>query len=160
LGNDRTEAAGINDADLQAGNFPLNTVTLPESGFGNDPPQSAGATLVVVYRDPSEPLRKILVNEGIYIQPQGATTTQTLQGFYKSAPTPSAKLTYIAGTGAKNPYERISFNGSVLATNPFPDSKSSSDRGWANPTFDVSSLMSRDTNSLDYGETATTTLAG
>ncbi len=103
-------------------------------------------------------MRKIVVNDGVYVQPQGATTTQTLQGFYKSSPTPSAKITYIAGTGAKNPNERIFFNGTLIATNPFPDSNKSSDRGWANPTFNVSSLMSMDTNQLDYGETATTTI--
>src|SRR5438093_2639388 len=87
----------VNDTDLQANGFALNTVTLPESGSGNNPPQSAGASLFVVYRDATQPLRKIVVNDGIFIQAQGATTTQTLQGFYKASATPSAKLTYIVG---------------------------------------------------------------
>src|SRR5205823_5026412 len=46
----------VNDADLQAAGFPLHTVKLPDSGTGNGSPTSAGATLLVVYRDPAQPL--------------------------------------------------------------------------------------------------------
>ena len=51
----------VNDADLVTNGLALNTVTLPEAGNGNNTPQSAGASLLVVYRNPAEPLRKIVV---------------------------------------------------------------------------------------------------
>ncbi|HMJ84258.1 MAG TPA: hypothetical protein VK504_13855, partial [Vicinamibacterales bacterium] len=76
----------VNDADLQANGFGLNTVTLPEAGNGNNTPQSAGASLFVVYRDAAEPLRKIVVYDGVYVQPSlDVPMTQTLRGFYQSA---------------------------------------------------------------------------
>ena len=119
--------------------------------------RSAGASLFVVYRDPTEPLRKIVVHDGIVVQSEVATTTtHKLQGFYKSSATPSAKLTYIGGATLNNPNQRLIFNGSVIPTNLFPGGQGASDRGWANPTFDVSSLMANLPNELDYGETATT----
>src|SRR5712691_3115573 len=48
----------VNDADLTAGGFGLNTVKVHQSN-GNQLPESAGASLVVIYRDPAQPLRKI-----------------------------------------------------------------------------------------------------
>src|SRR5436190_8629499 len=66
----------VNDLDLDTNIDPetslpyaRHTVTLPESGTGNVAPQSAGASLVVVYRDPSEPLRKIVFYDGIAVLP-------------------------------------------------------------------------------------------
>ena len=61
------EATGkriVNNADLVANGFPLHTVKLPVRS-GNNLPESAGATLVVVYRDPNpdraqNPLRKLM----------------------------------------------------------------------------------------------------
>ncbi len=63
------------------------TVTLPVRS-GNQPPESAGASLVVVYRtlDPNEPLRKVVIYDGFH--PQVGLTTpmqQSIQGFYKRA---------------------------------------------------------------------------
>ena len=148
----------VNDADLISNGLALNTVTLPEAGVGNRIPQSAGASLLVVYRNTSEPLRRIVLYDGVFIQPPGVTMTQTLRGFYQSSTTKSAKITHIAGSGAKNPTEQLFFNGSLVAVDPFPDPSVSSDRAWANPTFDVSSLMSPIANPVggSYGETATT----
>ena len=62
----------VNDADLVNNGELLHTVSLPDAGNGNQVPQTAGATLVVVYRhpDPTEPLRKIVLYDGIYIQPR------------------------------------------------------------------------------------------
>ena len=99
----------VNDTDLQAHNLPLHDVKLP-ARQGNQIPESAGGTLVVVYNNPSEPLRKIVFYDGIHIQADlNATMTQTLQGFYRSATTPSAKLTHIIGSGQPNGNERIQF---------------------------------------------------
>jgi hypothetical protein len=148
----------VNDLDLLANELPLNTVRLPKFGTGNQVPESAGASLVVVYTDKTTPLRKVVVYDGIYVNPPGETMSQTLQGFYKSAQIKSARLTHIAASGQKNPTERLYFNGSRIATNPFPDSSNAaSERAWANPTFNLTeSLMSKTTNSAQYGETATT----
>ena len=163
----------VNDADLQANGFGLNTVTLPEAGNGNNAPQSAGASLFVVYRDPAEPLRKIVVYDGVYVQPSlDVPMTQTLRGFYQSASGKSAKITHIVAAGQKNTRERMFFNDSPPAiapgtqiapsatfpTDPFPNAQTSSDRAWASPTIDVSSLMTPRNNFGDFGETATTTV--
>ena len=43
----------VNSADLQKSGLPQHTVTLPEAGTGNQVPQSAGASLLIVYRDPA-----------------------------------------------------------------------------------------------------------
>ena len=62
----------------------LLTVTLPEAGTGNKVPQSAGASLLIVYRDPDpdptvpsppQPLRTVVVYDGVKIQGAGETTT-------------------------------------------------------------------------------------
>src|SRR5436190_5185152 len=44
-----------------------HVVRLPKRGTGNQTPESAGASLVVVYRDPAEPLRKIVLYDGISV---------------------------------------------------------------------------------------------
>ena len=74
----------VNDADLIAHGLPLHKVKLPVRS-GNQIPESAGASLVIVYRDPSQPLRKIVFYDGIHIQSSLTDAmTQTLRGFYRS----------------------------------------------------------------------------
>ncbi len=69
-----------------------------------------------------------------------------------------AKLTHIIASGQPNNNDRIRFNNQTLATNAIP-SGSSSQRAWANPTFNISStLMNSATNSTQFGETVTTTV--
>src|SRR5262249_53062635 len=136
-----------------------HSITLPQQGTGNVLTQSAGATLFVVYRDPQpdriiNPLRKIVVYDGVYANPQDETMSQTIKGFYKSsAVTKSAKITEIVGSGAGNPTDVLTFTGagtpasasSKAFPNPFPAPLySSADRGWANPTYDVSAVMKPD----------------
>ncbi|HUE90061.1 MAG TPA: Ig-like domain-containing protein [Vicinamibacterales bacterium] len=147
----------VNDADLQTHKLPLHTVNLPQAGTGNRTKTSAGATLAIVYGHPAAPLTKILFYDGAAVQAQGAITTHTLSGFYKASAAPTASLTYVAGTGADNKNDRLLFNGSVVANDPFPAPiDGNSDRGWANPTYDVSSLMSKRGSHVDFGETVTT----
>jgi hypothetical protein len=138
----------INDDDLLAHGFPLHTVTLPDSGTGNQVPQTAGATLVVIYRDPSESLKAVVLYDGLHIKAPGTTpVTQMLQGFYEAAaPDPghplAAQMTYMVGSGAPNGTEYITFNDAPIATDPFITvNSSSSQRGWDFTTFDVSSHM-------------------
>jgi hypothetical protein len=165
----------VNHADLQAyqdalgGQWVLD-VTLAERGSGNQLPQSAGASLIVIYRDPdpnpysippvaSTPLRTIVLYDGAQVQAPGETTTWEIKGFLQSAGN-TASLTHIAGTGSPNATERVYFksgNGfDLIATNPFAYTGGTSDRGWAHLTAPVA-LSNMSTTypfpgSLPYGE--------
>jgi Metallo-peptidase family M12 len=161
-----------NSADL-ATQFPdvsdprnAHTVTLPEAGTGNQVPQTAGSSLVIIYRDTRDdvspaagvqrpPLTSVVVFDGLDLQALGATTTATIKGFYlASSPTATATLTTIVGSGAKNATESLSFNSQPIATNPFIGVASpGSDRGWDSPTFDISNLIGQSTTTA-YGQQA------
>src|SRR5262249_17276106 len=118
-----------------------HTVTLPMSN-GNLTPESAGASLVVIYRERTLPLRKISINDGIYIQAQGGTLIEHLRGFFRSAIPASARVTQLAAAGAKNQTAVLSFNGVPLSANAFQAGGSQSDRTWFTRTDNVSQLMS------------------
>jgi VCBS repeat-containing protein len=160
----------VNDADLAKYGYAPHTVTLPEAGTGNQVPQAAGASLFVIYRDPTKPLTSISVYEGIYIQTPGATMSQTIRGFLQSSTSQDARMTHLVGSGAKNSTDRVWFNNgrtppTLLATDAFVGTNNaSSDRAWANPTFVVpsnssqSSLMPGSFFNDGYGETVTTTV--
>ena len=153
----------VNNSDLLANQLPLHTVTLPEAGTGNQVPQSAGASLLIVYRDPLQPLTKVVVYDGIYVKAPGAGMSQQIRGFLESSPIKSARLTHIVGSGAPNGNEQLRFTGTgssvLLAANPFSSaSQSTSDRGWSNPTFDVSPQMPGVDSNDGFGEQVTTTV--
>ncbi len=134
-------------------------VSMGTPGGGNTLATVAGASLVIVYRNLGEPLRKIAFYDGVHAMAEGAMMSQTLRGFYGAENDASARLTHIVGNGGNNRSETVSFNGvAVSATDPFPNPKNSADRGWANPTFNVGSLLSRNATNTPYGETATTTV--
>jgi len=142
-----------------------HTVVLPEAGTGNQVPQTAGASLVIIYRDtrddisPAEgvqrpPLTSVVIFDGLDLQAQGTTTTRTIKGFYLASSSPTATLTAIVGSGAKNTTEQLWFNSQSIATNPFVGINSpGSDRGWDSPTFDVSALIGQSTTTA-YGQQA------
>jgi len=142
----------VNDVDLGAAN--LHTVSMPQIGTGAVVTQTAGASLFLVYRQPSDPLRKIVVYDGAFAPAVGATMTQRIAGFYGAAPSASSRLTHIVGTGAQNDTERLLVNGAQVRTNPFPSPPSGSDRGWANVTVD--GPFTPGTVDGAYGETVTT----
>jgi len=156
----------VTDDDLGDHNLPLHSVTLPTRN-GNQIPESAGASLVLVYRDLSEPLRKIVVYDGIYIQPSlNDAMTQTIRGFYQSAASRSAKITHIIGSGQPNNNELVRFNNGTTDTPISPANPafggSSSQRAWSTLTYDVSTLMNpapAGASLTGYGETVTTTVA-
>src|SRR6187455_2693765 len=62
----------VNSADLTRHGLPAHTVYLPVSS-GNQVPESAGATLVLVFNKLSGPLRKVVMYDGIHIQPNTTT---------------------------------------------------------------------------------------
>lgn len=153
----------VNSADLAAAGVAPHTVTLPDAGGAGAAPTSAGASLFVVYRDPAQPLTKVVLYDGIHVQPAGTTTSQTIRGFLQSAAAPAAQLTHIAGGGAANTTDRLWFkrNGTsaVLATDAFQaTSTPASNRSWSNPTFTVSPLMPGADPNLGFGEEVETFL--
>ena len=159
----------VNHAELQQyqGQFPgddwLLTVTLPEAGTGNQLPQSAGASLLIIYRDPDSvvtPLRTVVVYDGVHLQAPGESTTQAIGGFLQSSGA-DARITHVGGSGAPNDSDRVLFNGSLVpnGTNAFRRAGGgTSDRAWSNPTFPVGSLMPGTDGHDGYGEQVTTTV--
>jgi hypothetical protein len=154
----------VNSADLTRHGLTPHTVYLPVSA-GNQVPESAGATLVVVFNKLSGPLRKVVMYDGIFIQPNTTTPMiQSLQGFYKSASVADAKITHILAAGQPNGNERIFFNdanGPNMSQISAPDpimGGNAAQRGWTTFTQNVSQYMHPGANSGDYGETATTKL--
>jgi hypothetical protein len=127
-------------------------VKLPEAGTGNQSPQSAGASLLVVYRNPKptdpsavEPLTRVVVYDGLSLQTQGTAFAHTIRGFFDAAnSSPVISMTHIVGSGADNNNDRVTFNGTAVppkgqtsTLNPFKrTSGGTSDRGWSNPTFE------------------------
>ncbi len=107
--------------------------------------------------------------EGLMRKPDLVTAmTQTLRGFYGSssatlaAGVVKARLTHIAASGQPNPNDRILFsdktNSTLIVSNPFAGA-TSSERSYRATFHDVSSYVSPGNNSsVDYGETATTSV--
>jgi hypothetical protein len=135
-----------------------HAVTLPEAGTGNQVPQSAGASCLSSIGIGSGQTYRVY--DGISVQAPGATTTQTIRGFYQASAAHAAKLTHIGGSGAPNSSDRLWFNASLVSSNPFMGAASpASDRAWAGQTVDVTSLMPTDFNFNDgYGTSVTTTI--
>jgi len=164
----------VNDVDLQAAGEGLNTVTLPERGTGNQTPQSAGATLVVVYQDPNPAalLRRVVVFDGSHVLASGESTTQRIRGFLQSfrGQGASAQLTHLVGSGGPNGTDQVLFNGALLPNGTGRISRAgggSSDRAWTGVTFDVTAQMggatvaddpSTSINEREFGEQVTSTI--
>jgi hypothetical protein len=154
-----------------------HTVTLREK-TGDSAIQTGGATLFLVYRstDAAEPLRKIVVYDGLYTAynttvssstAEMETMSQKIRGFYKSAGS-KARITHLVGTGGNNQTEKISVTskgGTVtigpppVSADPFPQTSPNSDRSWTAATYALTSVMPGITTQSDrYGETVTTTV--
>jgi hypothetical protein len=165
----------VNSAEL-----PVNaqhTVTLREK-TGDSAIQSAGATLFLVYRvtTPGEPLRKIVVYDGLYTSyatgvssstAEADVMSQHIRGFYKSAGS-AARITHIVGTGGNNQTEKITVQATQQtitigpppnSNDPFPQTSPSSDRSWGNPTYNLTVPNPFGTPDSTYGATVTTTVS-
>ena len=144
--------------------FGPHTVRLPDNGTGNQTPQTAGASLLIIYRLPTDPLRSIVLYDGLQIKPTTTlpSTSQILRGFYEASDNPDARLTMLVGSGAKNTSERVQFGAGaamdpIVATNPFftrAANSPGSDRAWDGPTWDVSAAMP-DSPPTEYGDEVT-----
>jgi hypothetical protein len=98
-----------------------------------------GASLVVVYRDPTLPLSGIVIYDGAYTLDQSTRgMSLTVGGFYDAGT--AAKLTHIVGSGQANKGENLTYNGTRIAENPFA---SSAGPNWDNPTFALDADPSR-----------------
>jgi len=145
----------VNDADLLAQGEDPHRVFLPDSGTGNQLPESAGASLVVIYRHPDSPLTGIVLYEGFNFTTSNTTMSQTLRGFFQRAPGAVGKLTQHVANGQPNPTEQVSFNGAGQAlVDPFMSSPSSQ-RGWRALTL-TGLNMSGTGNTGTYGDEVTT----
>ena len=133
---------------------------LPDSGTGNQLPESAGAGLVVVYRHPDYPLTGIVLWEGLHRKPANAAISQTLYGFYQRATGAVGKLTQFVSSGQPNPNEQFKFNNAGLSTQTYPqlsnpfNSSPSSQRGFKG--LELTGLdMSSTAPGASYGEEVT-----
>lgn len=152
------------------GNFTIDQLTV----HSDEPHCSVqavlgGWALFVVYRQASQPLRRIEVRDGLRAF-QIATETVSL-GNFLSAPTPDVKLTYLGWDGDPDvggnilTPERVRFNGTDLsdglnpANNPFNSTVSP---GGANrygidlDTYDASSLLAAASRNATLALTAST----
>ena len=103
-----------------------------ESGGGTGP-RAIGASLVVVYRDPTMPFKAVVIYDGGAKKTAFATMNQTIAGFYQASDSPAAKMTHIVGDGGPYLSEKVLFNGEVIEPNPFVGADGPK---WDNPTFD------------------------
>lgn len=126
-----------------------HSVRVPDSGhfYGNDDdeddrelpgeigPRAFGASLVIVYRDPRQPLRSIVIYDGGHTKRMYDAMIQPIRGFYEASTTnPVAKMTHIVGDGSKFLSERVFVDNTLVAVNPFVGA---SGVKWDNPTFNV-----------------------
>jgi hypothetical protein len=158
----------VNHTDLQKyqQQFPddkwLLTVSLPDGGPGQLP-TSAGASLLIVYRNPdpqpgqpAQRLQSIVVYDGAHLETANEMITAlTVRGFVQSAVTsPQAKFTTIVGSGAQNTTDKLWFKSGVnlqpIATDVFPGG--GANRAWSNPTFPVTLSELSTTFAAPFGE--------
>jgi len=95
-------------------------------------PRAIGASLVVVFRDPTSSFRGIVIHDGGVTKHAFATMNLSIGGFYQASTYPAARMTAVAGDGRPFLSERLKFNGQLIATNPF---SSTAGPKWDNPTF-------------------------
>jgi hypothetical protein len=131
-------------------------IQLPDSGQGNKAPSAAGASLVIIYRDPSMPLKAIVIYNGGHTMDQSTEgTTRTITGFYQaSSVNPKSDLTLITANGQESFSEQVFLDGTLVATNPFVSSLGES---WDNPRFDVTGKLAGDASSAVVSVTHDTT---
>ena len=148
----RADVLRFFDIDPLSGKFQINgahPVQLPDGGSNI----ALGASVVVIYRDPTAPLRAIVMYDGGYTMGQAnESMTQRIKGFYDGGD--SAKMTHIVGSGQANKPEVVRFNGTAIDANSFSAAKGPN---WDNPTFDLTaakfpglSALTEVTTSVDH----------
>ena len=106
---------------------------IDSDGPGQSGPRPVGASLVVIYRDPKQPLKAIVIYDGGVTKRKGETMNLTIQGFYQASSTnPVAKMTHIVGDGQRSSAELVLLDGRLVARNPFVGAEG---RRWDDPTW-------------------------
>ena len=101
-----------------------HTVQLPDLGTSNSTPRALGASVVVVYSVPTEPLNAVVIYDGGYTMNNDTDSmVQTIEGFYDPASGPG-KMTHILGSAQANKSEILYFSDGVtegIITDPAAD---------------------------------------
>jgi hypothetical protein len=128
--NPVTGKLAINSADRIAAGIPSGgfSISVPDGGTGGSLPLAQGASLVVVYRDPSKPFKSIVIyNGGFSLNNASDQFSLGLAGFYQPANAgATARLTPIVADGQANFPENVAIsardgNGVNLSTATFPN---------------------------------------
>ena len=98
----------------------------------SEKPRALGASLVVVYRDPTKPFSAVVIYDGSYRKQAQVQMDQPIRGFYQASnASPTAKMTHVVTDALLS--EQVLLDGKLIATNPY---KSADDKKWANAVFD------------------------
>jgi len=115
-----------------------HTIQLPDTGNANKTPKAVGASLLVIYRDPSASanLNAIVIYDGSYTL-NNATKgmSQVIKGFYDPA-NAKGKITHIVGGAQANKTEQLLAPG-VNEVNPF---RGLQGQAWDNVTRETSAI--------------------
>ena len=150
----------VNDSDLTPDVGGLTQIKLLDSGGGPQSPTTGnqvthtnGASLIVIYRAPSLPMRSVVIYEGgLTANLDAPIQTIPMQGFYQARalaandplrPT-GARITPLVGDGDANFGETVSVldvDGNFVTMNPFTSSLGQS---WDNPTYNVGAYINQD----------------
>ena len=114
----------------------VHEVHLPDAGGDvNLAPSTAGASLVVIYRDPTKPLRGIVIYDGGFtVDKRTPNLNIVMSGYYQPASEPDANLTMIVADGQPL-LEKLVLNSVPIAVDPFAGPV------WENPTFPISASI-------------------
>jgi hypothetical protein len=158
-GGDANKKLRVNRADIlrffddvdSNGNALINgtthTVKLPNNNGGNVTPFTIGASIVLVYRTSTDPLRAVLFYDGGFTINQSTDTlTQPIHGFYDASHSdPKARATFIVGDGQPNFPDRLLFSDNlrdaaltppaILA--PLPPATDAFANGWDDQPYDL-----------------------
>src|SRR3954470_22065575 len=149
----RADVLRLFDVDDASGKFVVNgshQVQLPDSNNTT----ALGASLVIVFRDPARPLSAIVIYDGGFTMDQtNQAMSQRIQGFYDPAST-SGTLSLIVGSGQDNKPERVTFNGTAIASNAI---RAAAGASWDNPTFQVTSPATQSTVTAGIDHVGTST---
>ncbi|MFQ5933997.1 MAG: DUF3344 domain-containing protein, partial [Dehalococcoidia bacterium] len=115
------------------------------SGFST---LAQGASLTVVYENPGDPLRQVILMDGnVVFRTSGASATTTIADFTTATPV-SAKTTFAVGDG-QSFTETASFSGGMGTANFSNPFEGSDGPLWDTDTFDVSAQLADDDMSAE-----------
>jgi hypothetical protein len=122
---------------------------MPQTGYGEamTPPLCEGASLVVVYSNPSSAYRDIVIYDGADTIDGAVSSISTVMTGFTASAAPSAKTTYIVADGQDQFSDDTLFNGVTIASDTAAMPETTSFEGtdgklWDTDTYDVSAHVS------------------